>query len=757
MLRPRVVLGALLSTLLTAQSALAVINFVGAELTSVPPQADFMAVGDVNNDGLQDVVVVSPASKDVSTYLASPTSPSRFAPARSVRVGDTLRGLALGDINRDGRLDVVVADQAADGVFILLGKGDGTYQDPYLITVPNSRNAYGVAIANFDDTGGPDLAVIDRRENKVFILLNDNGAPPRFRRGGDFVVGLKPEQILAVDLNKDGKQDIVTLDLGGPRVKDVAVTLFKRVQQGFPEFEAPVRYVVGENPSNMLAADFNNDGVPDIAMLNRPSGSGRVSEIDVLMATGTGVLLPPPGIPVPCPFFTNGQPCKGLALASGDFDGNGTVDLMVAVTDPRSRGSNVQLVDAMQAFGGRGDGGFVPGPVFAIQKAPQSMASGDITGDGKPDIAIGAQRSLSLQAFINVGSPGGAANGASCQTGDECLSARCTNGVCCGSQCAASEVCNIPGREGTCVPESTGQLTECQDPRDCGEAQPFCVKNVCCDTPCDGGTCSQPGYEGVCVPLLGDGSECTQDAKCASGFCSDNGRCCKEACDGGFCDEFGICSPLFSNGSDCTENAQCASNVCDAFDQICCNRKCLADEEFCNPDGRCTPFNPATPGITVTGTAGGRTATPTPTPTRRSTPAPDGELCSVQGDCQSGNCVNDVCCAVSECGSNQHCAEGSGQCVDGGTPTRTFTPTRIPTEPQQNPCQPNPCPKGQKCVVGTDGGPICIATSSSSGCSTSDSGGSGNLLVLTAMPLLFWAGRRWQLKRATVRAERSRR
>jgi hypothetical protein len=63
MVRPRVALGALLSTLMIAQSAVAGINFVGAELTSVPPQADYMASGDMNGDGLADVVTVSPASK----------------------------------------------------------------------------------------------------------------------------------------------------------------------------------------------------------------------------------------------------------------------------------------------------------------------------------------------------------------------------------------------------------------------------------------------------------------------------------------------------------------------------------------------------------------------------------------------------------------------------------------------------------------------------------------------------------------------
>src|SRR5205085_12545490 len=115
---------------------------------------------------------------------------------------------------------------------------------------------------------------------------------------------------------------------------------------------------------------------------NRTRSSGRVSKPDVLLATASAALLRPPGIEVPCPFFTNGQPCKVLELTAGDLDANGTIDLAVAITDPRSRGSNVQLVDALQAFGGRGDGGFVPGPVFGIQKAPHSIATGDVTGDG---------------------------------------------------------------------------------------------------------------------------------------------------------------------------------------------------------------------------------------------------------------------------------------------------------------------------------------------------------------------------------------
>ena len=147
-------------------------------------------------------------------------------------------------------------------------------------------------------------------------------------------------------------------------------------------------------------------------------------------------------------------------------------------------------MDAAQAFGGRGDGVFVPGPVFAIQKAPQSMASGDINSDGKLDVMIAARRSLSLQAFLNVGSPGGVDNGAPCLTGDECLSNRCTNGVCCGSRCEANELCNVPGREGVCVPQSTGDAGGLRQTRATAPLLARSASTTSAATPpCDGGSC----------------------------------------------------------------------------------------------------------------------------------------------------------------------------------------------------------------------------------------------------------------------------
>lgn len=737
----------LASSVLLANAALAGINFVGAELLDVANPAVIL-MGDLNGDNRADVVVVSPSSREVDTFVASDT-PSRFAPSQTLRVGQKPTNAALGDVNADGRLDLVVADRAADSVFVLLGNGQGGFLQPIQVEVPDSRRPFAVAIGNFDDSGSNDIAVADDRRGKVSILLNDNGTPPAFRRGGELDVGQEPRDIRSVDLNGDGKSDILTVNFGGPPVKEVAVFLWRRVIEGFPEFQPAQRFLIGEKPEEgqLVVADFNNDSIADVAMLNRARAGDGISEVDVLLGRGNGVLLPPQPFRVTCPFFTGGAPCRSLALASADFNSNGTIDLAVTITDPRaSSGSSSALVDAMQVFSGRGDGTFLPGPVFTTQKNPVAIGTGDVTGDGPPDIVVANKRTLDLQLFVNVSSAGEVELGQECLLGEECITDRCINGVCCAAQCAGNEQCNIPGREGTCI-RVPPEPIECAEPGpDAPECDPaeFCVDGFCCDQECRGGRCDLGGIIGVCVPGIPDGEGCSgDDLECASRHCSDNFVCCREACDGGFCEPgTGVCRALLRNASPCDEDDQCESNVCDVFDGICCNRRCDADDEICFPgEGVCR-------GLTYTPRPATGTRTPTTTPTPRATPAGPGASCSVPGDCDPQNCVNNVCCQEASCGDNRHCEAGSGMCVDGpppGSPTPTLIPTPLPTLPTANPC--GGCPQGYRCV-----GDVCVITSSSGGCSTAgDDPARGNLVIASLLPLALWFARRRQLQRARMR------
>lgn len=744
-------LGASVWTVLIPPEARAGIDFQAATALPVPARPLHMVSGDLNQDGLTDLVVVSPASKTLAVYLAA-DSGAHFAPAVSYPLdSDNVQGPALGDLNRDGVLDVAVPVLTEGRIRLFLGRGDGTLTRSFP-DADNFSNPTSVAIANVVASG--DLLVTQRGGGVVMAASNYSSPPPSPTPGAERVLflapshpcagggrcdtGPRPDRIWLLDLNKDGKSDFVTLDVGGGRVKSVSVGIYRKENGRY--FQALRQYLFGENPESLIIVDVNEDGVPDLVGITQDVGAAT-SKITTVRGNADGTLAPPTSFTVNCPFFVGSASCRALALASGDFNGDGDVDLAVALNDPRAD-SSAQAQDALLVLVGRGNGQFDPGPVLPIGKGVLGLAAGDIGGDTLADVAVASTRVMSVQAFINRSTTGDLGNGEQCSFGDECASSRCIDDVCCASSCAEGERCDVPGREGVCQPIPVDPMT-CEAADECEST--FCVNGYCCDRACVGGRCDVAGLEGICVPGFSNGETCEDDTQCASMICSDNFVCCNERCEGGYCDERGICRPLLDLGDQCNLDQECASAVCDVFNGICCADRCDPISEDCNPDGQCVSLED-TPNV----------QTPTPTPTRRSTPAPTGDLCSVDSECLSGNCVNDVCCAVSECGADEHCAEGTGQCVAGGTPTRTRTQTPLPTIPEVNPCDPNPCPSGQKCIVGTGGEAVCVSTSSSSGCSTTGSAGSGNLLVVAAMPLLLWLGRRWQLQHAVARARRRR-
>ena len=99
--------------LLIARAAFAGLELTAGDPVSVPPPGYALA-GDLTNDGLIDLIVVSPANREVDVYTASPDTPSRFAAAQQLRFGDALLVPAWGDVDADGRLDLVVPDGRAN-------------------------------------------------------------------------------------------------------------------------------------------------------------------------------------------------------------------------------------------------------------------------------------------------------------------------------------------------------------------------------------------------------------------------------------------------------------------------------------------------------------------------------------------------------------------------------------------------------------------------------------------------------------------
>jgi hypothetical protein len=249
----------------------------------VGSEPNALAVADVNGDGKLDLLTANYRSNTAGVLLGAGTG--TFGPVITypTGTGSTPAGIAAADVNADGKPDLLTANQGSSTVGVLLGTSTGTFGlvTTYSTLSISSGSGYGprgIAVADVNGDGRPDLLTANYLGNSVGVLLNAGSGtfgPATLYSAG---YGSTPTGIVVADVNGDGKLDLLTANLSS----DTAGVL---LGTGTGTFSPVTTYPTGNNsgPRSLAVADVNADGKLDLLLSNNTSGAAAV-----LLGTGTG-------------------------------------------------------------------------------------------------------------------------------------------------------------------------------------------------------------------------------------------------------------------------------------------------------------------------------------------------------------------------------------------------------------------------------------------------------------------------------------
>lgn len=268
-----------------------------------------VVAADFNGDGITDLAVSNPGSDNISLFLLDGTGSFTETP-QNVTVGTTPKAIAIGDFKGDGsRNDLAVVNSADVSVAILLNDGTGTMTVQGTTYSPSSQDAISaIAVGDFDGDDIDDIVISRNSAGKVtFFMGNGVGT---FAAGTDITVGTAPVALAAADLNNDGITDLAVLNS-----TDATISIVKGSRSR--DFIASSLSVTNPadntaNPLDILAMDLNRDGVLDLGVASNARNS-----ISVLPGKGDATFAPATA----SENFTTGA--APTALASGDLNGSG--------------------------------------------------------------------------------------------------------------------------------------------------------------------------------------------------------------------------------------------------------------------------------------------------------------------------------------------------------------------------------------------------------------------------------------------------
>ncbi len=380
---------------------------------------EYILHGDLNNDGRGDLSPTCVETTSVSAGIS--LGDATFEETLETLAGPGVDSTAIADLSRDGNPDLAIASKGSTTLLVHLGKGDGHFEPEPVEFAPTGNTPVFLVVRDLDGDGFLDVVSADNLSSTLTIFWGSDG--DRFLESTTTISGYDAAKSMATaDLDGD-----LSPDLFFPRSDRPEIQVYLGPGKAVPS--APSRVIRTENTFTLLeTVDLDGDGTPDLAGADPITGKALVALLDGEGAVRGEVALEAgiapssvevgaldegstPDIAVPCKgsshiaVFVAGEPGvygrarivptvrRPNAAAIGDFDGDQRADLAV-------------IADTEVAVHfGRGGGDFGPAVVIASDttKAFRDVAAGDLDGDGRLDVLVTESSTLSVLFLGGLG------------------------------------------------------------------------------------------------------------------------------------------------------------------------------------------------------------------------------------------------------------------------------------------------------------------------------------------------------------------
>ncbi|HMS35417.1 MAG TPA: FG-GAP-like repeat-containing protein [Ignavibacteria bacterium] len=376
------------------------IVFFGAALASVSSSTDASISVIVPQGANYQFISVTNVESNLTAYSSMPfitTYPggckTDFATGISFSAGTTAYSLCIGDLDKDGKTDMVVGNNGSNTVSVLRNITTTSSGISFAAKVEfgTGTSPRSISIGDIDGDGKPDLVVTNSGNNTVSVFRNTS-TPGIINAGSfaakiDFATGSSPWSVSVNDINADGKPDLAIAN----NLSGTISVLLNTSTSGVISFLSKVDFGTGSSPYSVSIGDLDGDGKPDMAVANNGNNTASVFQ----NTSTTGGL----SFASRVDFSAGSGP---ISISIGDIDGDAKPDLALA----NISGSSTSVFRNTSTPGIINAGSFAARVDFAAGGAPQIVSIGDINGDGKQDLAVANFSSNLVSVLRNTSVPG---------------------------------------------------------------------------------------------------------------------------------------------------------------------------------------------------------------------------------------------------------------------------------------------------------------------------------------------------------------